>query len=242
MRRHAVTHRRAIALAAMGIAMLVANPAPADDDGPVRLSLPTESDRAAWRRDGFRLQLGAVFGDLEGLGGAPGGLLYGVVLRIGVRLDEGWSLLGSFHYSVASREGGLSGLRFTGTLDPTWHVTRNLSLAVGLGFGGLAEGDTGRPDADPLMSTLETSYTFPDAHHPVPSCSGIGVAALARADYLLVLGPRASTGLAVEVSGQWTGCIEEDEERVEPDTAQPIARRQYWPHVGGTVAWVVAWR
>jgi hypothetical protein len=212
-----------------------------DEDGPVRLSLPTESDRVAWRKAGFRLQLGATFGELHGLGGAPRGLVYGVLLRIGMRLDERWSMLGSLQYALASAPGGLEGVRFMGTLEPTWHVSPHVSLAFGLGFAGLVERTTGRADPDPLASTLDTSYTFVDSRNPLPRCSGIGVAALTRADYTIVLGSRSSMGLALELSGQWTACVE-DSGRVEPDIARPIVRRQWWPHLGGTVAWFVGWR
>lgn len=240
------------ALRSLVVALLVTTPAWAaaspdpsalrtDDDGPVRLSLPTESDRAAWLAPGFRLQLGALFGELHGLGGAPRGLLYGVLLRVGTRLDERWSILGSFQYALASATDGLSGMRFMGTLEPTWHVSRHVSLAAGVGFAGLVESRTGRDDPEPLASTLDTSYTFVDARNPLPRCSGIGVAALGRADYTLVLGSRSSMGLALELSGQWTACVE-DSGRVEPDTARPIVRRQWWPHLGGTVAWFVGWR
>jgi hypothetical protein len=214
---------------------------PADDDGEPRLSLPTQADRDAWSNSGFRLGLGLVYGRLIGLGGAPSGRLIGPTVRIGLRLDERWSLLASFQYAAASQPGGLSGLRFAGTLDPTWHVTPSLSLAVGLGFGGIVEGRTGRMDADPLPSTLDTSYTFPDARHPVASCSGVGVAGLVRAEWAYVLGPRAQTSVALEVVGQWTGCVD-DTNRVEPDTGTAIVRRQWWPHTGVTLAWGIAWR
>jgi hypothetical protein len=239
-------------LSALLVAWLVAAPAwaqptPAtsemrtDEDGPVRLSLPTESDRVAWRKAGFRLQIGASFGELHGLGGAPRGLLYGVLVRLGARLDERWSILGSFQYSLASAPGGLEGLRYMGTLEPTWHVTRNLSLAFGLGFAGLVEAPTTRSDPEPLEDTLDTSYTFVDASTPLPRCSGMGVAAVTRADYSIVLGSRSSTGLALELSGQWTACVD-DSGRVEPDIARPIVRRQWWPHVGATIAWFIGWR
>jgi hypothetical protein len=213
----------------------------ADDDGEPRLSLPTQADRDAWRNSGFRLGLGLVYGRLVGLRGAPSGRLIGPTVRVGLRLDQSWSILASFQYAAASQAGGLSGLRFAGTLDPTWHVTPSISLAVGLGFGGIVEGRTGRMDADPLPSTLDTSYTFPDARHPVASCSGVGVAGLARAEWAYVLGPRAQTSVALEVIGQWTGCVD-DTNRVEPDTGIAIVRRQFWPHTGATLAWGIAWR
>ena len=212
-----------------------------DDDGEPRLSLPTQADRDAWKTSGFRLGLGLVYGRLIGLRGAPSGRLIGPTVRIGLRLDERWSILASFQYAAASQPGGLSGLRFAGTLDPTWHVTPHISLAVGLGFGGIVEGRTGRMDADPLPSTLDTSYTFPDARHPVASCSGVGVAGLARAEWAYVLGPRAQTSVALEGVGQWTGCVD-DTNRVEPDTGTAIVRRQFWPHTGVTLAWGIAWR
>ncbi|HEX4416701.1 MAG TPA: hypothetical protein VH165_02330 [Kofleriaceae bacterium] len=221
-----------------------ATPAPADivdEDGEPRLSLPTQADRDAWRTGGFRLGLGLVFGDLVGLRGAPSGRLIGPVIRVGLRLDEQWSILTSFEYASASAHGGLSGLRFAGTIDPTWHVTPSLSLSLGFGFGGIVEGRTGRMDADPLPSTLDTSYTFPDARHPIASCSGVGAAGLVRIAWSYVLGPRAQTAVSLEVVGQWTGCVD-DTNRIEPDTGVEIVRRQFWPHTGGTLGWEIQWR
>ena len=212
-----------------------------DAEGEPKLSLPVESDREAWRRAGFRLGLGVVYGQLRGIDGAPSGRLTGFLLRLGLRLDADWSIYTSFQYALASSPGGLSGLRFAGTLDPTWHVTSHLSLALGLGFGGIVEGSTSRPDINPLPSTLDTSYTFPGANPPLPSCSGVGVAALARADWTIVLGPRSATSLGVEAIGQWTGCVD-DTGRVEPDTGRSIVRRQWWGHTGLTATWGISWR
>ena len=163
---------RALVVATVAVSASVARadapPAPAapatapaaDSDGEAKLSLPTESDRLAWTRPGFRLGIGLAYGELVGLRGAPSGRLLGVALHAGLRLDADWSLIVSFDYARASAAGGLSGLRFAGTLDPTWHVTKQLALAVGFGFGGIVEGRTDRPDVDPLGSTLDTSYTF----------------------------------------------------------------------------------
>lgn len=244
-----------VAIAALTFAMPagaeVANIAPSSpppaaasndgDEGVPRLSLPTETDRVAWLRSGFRLGLGVVYGELIGLGGAPSGRLLGPVVRLGLRLDERWSLLASLQYAAASRSGGLSGLRFAGTLDPTWHATAHLSFAVGFGFGGIVEGRTGRPEPNPLPGTLETSYTFPNARTPLPSCTGVGVTGLVRAEWSYVLGPRSATALSLEGLGQWTGCVA-DTNRLEPDTGRPIVRRQFWPHAGVTLAWGITWR
>jgi hypothetical protein len=221
------------------------NAAPAknddDDEGEPRLSLPTEADRDAWLRGGFRLGLGILYGQFAGLEGAPSGRLRGVTVRMGMRLDADWSVLASFQYALASSPGGLDGLRFAGTIDPTWHVTRHLSLAVGFGFGGIVEGSTGRPEVMPLPSSLNTSFTFPGASPPLPSCSGVGAAALARVEWTFILGPRAATGFSVEAVGQWTGCVA-DTGNVEADTGQAIVRRQWWPHAGATVGWGMTWR
>ena len=220
-----------------------ASPAPAskDAEGPPRFSLPTQSDRDAWTRGGFRLSLGLTYGRFVGLEGAPSGRLLGPTIRVGLRLDASWSLFASFQYNGSDAPvGGLWGLRFAGTIDPTWHVTRHLSLALGLGFGGIVESGL-RPDIDPLPGTIETSYTFPRSSPPLPSCSGVGVAGLARAEWTFVLGPRTATGLGRELLGQWTGCVEETG-RVEPDSGQAIVRRQWWSHTGVTGTWGFTWR
>ncbi len=217
------------------------SPTADDDDGPAKLSLPTEADKLAWQRPGFRLGLGLAYGEFKGLRGAPSGRLLGAQLHAGLRLDRDWSLVASLQYASVSARGGLSGLRFAGTVDPTWHVTPSFSLAVGLGFGGIVEGRTGRADPMPLGTTLDTTYTFPDAKTPLPSCSGVGVAGLVRADYAWVLGPRAQTSVSVEVLAQETACVDRTG-RVEPDTATPIERHQFWPHAGATLAWGITWR
>ncbi len=211
-----------------------------DDEGAPRLSLPTEADRDAWRRAGFRLALGLTYGRMYGLEGAPSGRLLGATIRFGLRLDSDWSILASFQYDVASSSNGLHGLRFAGTIDPTWHATRHLSLALGLGFGGIVGGRYGM-DVPPLPSTLATSYTFPSASPSLPTCSGVGAAGLARAEWSWVLGPRSATGLGLEALGQWTGCVD-DTGNVDLDTGQAIVRRQWWPQVGVTGTWSVTWR
>jgi hypothetical protein len=221
---------------------LPAGPTPVfDEDPPPRLSLPTESDKELWKKPGFRFGLGLVYGRLYGIGGPPNANLIGPTIRAGVRLDEAWSLLGSLQYLYATGGGGLQGLRFAGTIEPTWHATAHLSLAAGIGFGGIVETNSTRPNPDPQPSTLTSSYTFPDAKTPLPNCNGVGVAGLLRAQWMMVMGPRSSTGLAFQMDGQWTGCVD-DSGRVEPDSATSIVRRQWWPHLGGSLTWEVQWR
>ena len=63
----------------LSIGVAHAAPKDDDDDPEPKLSLPTEADRAAWTRPGFRLQLGGGYGQLVGLRGAPDGRLYAVL-------------------------------------------------------------------------------------------------------------------------------------------------------------------
>jgi len=223
----------------------VTTPVPAtpvfDEDPPPRLSLPTESDRELWRKPGFRFGLGLVYGRLYGIGGPPDYQTIGPTIRGGLRLDEAWSLMGSLQYLYATGAAGAKGLRFAGTIEPTWHATSHLSLAAGIGFGGIVEQGSSRPDPDPKSGTLDSSYTFPDASHPLSTCNGVGVAGLLRAQWLFVMGPRSSTGLALQFDGQWTACVD-DTGRLEPDTATSIVRRQWWPHLGGSLTWEIQWR
>jgi hypothetical protein len=69
----------------------------------------------------------------------------------------------------------------------------------------------------------------------------VGVAGLLRAQWLFVMGPRSSTGLALQFDGQWTACVD-DTGILEPDTATSIVRRQWWPHLGGSLTWEIQWR
>ncbi len=212
-----------------------------EKEEPPKLSLATEADRVAWTRPGFRLSLGLVGGEMIGLRGTPSGRLIGAQLHAGLRLDRDWSVLATFQYAQVSKHLGLSGLRFAGTIDPTWHVTPSFSLAMGFGFGGFVEGSTGRPDVMPYGSTLDSSYTFGSSNPPLPQCVGVGAAALARATYSYVLGPRGETNVELEVVGQYTACVNTTR-NVNPDNAQPIVREQYWPHTGVTLSWSFMWR
>lgn len=222
-----------------------ATPAAAADEDevlPFKLSLPTEDDRNAWKSQGLRLQLGGGYGLVHGLEGAPSGRLITAIVRVGARLDADWSLLASFQYGSAWETGGLNGLRFAGTLDPTWHFTDSLEAAIGFGFGGLVEGRNTRQDVDPAQrETLGATYTLPKPSPTLGYCVGSGPTALVRLGWTGVIGPVASTTFALELNTQWTGCVD-DLNEVEADTAQNIERRQWLPHVGGTLAWLVGWR
>jgi hypothetical protein len=220
-----------------------ARPISDESEGPPKLSLPTEEDREAWTKAGFRLSIGLTYGRMKGLRGAPSGQLLGPLLRVGMRLDKSWSIMSTFEYSGAdSATNGnvLSGLRFAGTIDPTWHPTRSLSIAIGFGFGGLLSQTLG-DDPSPTSEEISSPYTFPNARRPVNDCAGVGVSGLLRGEWMYVLGPRAAFSIAAQVMGQWTHCIDETG-RVEDDTGQAIERYQYWPHIGSTLTAGFTWR
>lgn len=213
-----------------------------DDQLQIRLSLPTESDREAWQKPGLRVVFGGSWQQFLGLYGAPSGNGFGAVVRIGARLDRDWSLLASFHYGGVSATKGLAGLRYAGTIDPTWHITPNFDLAVGMGVGGIVEGRGDRPEADlDELASLATSRTWASARTPFGVCQGAGLAGLVRGGWMTVLGPLSSLGISVELAGQWTAC-QQTTTRAEADTARPIVRRQWWAHSGAIAAMVFAWR
>src|SRR6185437_14727726 len=87
------------------VAPVAGPPAPGDDEGEPKLSLPTIADRDAWLRSGFRMGLALSYGELVGLGGAPSGRLLGFIVRLGIRLDRDWSLVTSLQYARASSRG-----------------------------------------------------------------------------------------------------------------------------------------
>jgi hypothetical protein len=215
---------------------------PRDDDGAVRLSLPTQEDRAAWRRSGFRLVLGILYGQLRGAGEVPDLTLKGVVIRPGIRIDPQWSIYLPLQYAVTS----LGGARFAAAVEPTWHVTPGIAVGFGLGYAGLIgvntygdSGFTAGPEAD--LEMLGQSYTLPDVEKPLSDCSGVGVTALARVELGYVLGPRSRTHLAFEALAQRTGC-EEDAALSNSFSGERFTLRQWWAHTGVSLSWGIEWR
>ena len=102
-----------------------------------------------------------------------------------------------------------TGLRFAGTLEPTWHVTPQLSLAVGIGFGGIVEGSTSRADPTPLPQHARHVVHLPG--RAARRCRAATASAwrASRAPSGRSCSARARRrGFAVEFDGQWTGCVE----------------------------------
>ena len=213
----------------------------ADEVLPFKLSLPTQEDASAWRDTGFRLELGMAYGLFEGVFGAPSGTLLGPTVRVGTRVDALWSLLASLQYQSITSIGGINGLRYSGTLDPVLHVGDHLQFALGLGFGGIVEAGSRRPDSFPSdFTNLSDSYTYLSAKTPLPSCTGVGIVGLARVAWQQVLGPLSALTAFAEFHGQHTAC-EQRIGRVDPDTARPFFRRQYWFNVAAQAGLTVGW-
>ena len=211
---------------------------PRDDDGPVRLSLPTAEDRALWQRSGFRLGLGALYGQLLGSGSVMDLTLKGVTIRPGIRLDSRWGLYLPVGYAVTDH----SGAQFAATVEPTWYATPNIAFALGLGYAGLiGVHEFVLTPPEQAFEQIGQSYTFPDASTPVSRCDGYGVLGLGRMELGYVLGPRSRTHLALEVIGQWTGC-ELSHGGKDRYSGMEYVIRQWWGHTGFTLSWGIEWR
>lgn len=218
---------------------LVAPRAWADDAEPrFRLSLPTEEDFEAWRQPGFRVQLAYAFGGLRGQSLTPSMTAHSAELRLGVRLDEFWSLYGTFRYAVA--RGDRSGLRFSGTVEPTFHIIAGLSASLGVGIAGFVTGNS-LGEVVPPDGGVVASYTYPTTQPPLGACTGEGVMALARLEYLFVVGSLFSTGPAVQTGLQWTGC-RQSLDAIDFDTGEGVELKQFWTHHTWSFSWVLAWR
>jgi hypothetical protein len=215
---------------------------PDDGDGAVRLSLPTEEDRAAWRRSGFRLALGIVYGELRGARQVPDLTLKGVAIRPGIRIDPQWSVYLPLHYATTSLGGG----RFAAAVEPTWHIAPSLALGFGVGYAGLigiSPYDPFMPPAGPEndVDFEGQSYTFPEGVKPLAACDGVGITGSARLEAGYVLGPRTRTHLALELIAQRTGCEESTFGR-DSFTGAEHVYRQWWVHRGMSLSWSIEWR
>lgn len=214
----------------------------AEDDGlEFVVSLPTVDDRVAWQSPGFRMELGYGYGGLWGAQTAPDADAHAALIRPGVRLDGPWSLYTSLAYAVAG--GGLSGAaHYSVTLEPVFHLSDAVRLGVGLGYGGIIQNGSGRPDPDAAVREgLVANQTLASSDLALPACVGTGPVALARMEWWIVMGPLSSVGLSFESGWQRTGC-EDDTGRREPDTGTAIGRRQWWAHQTWRTSVLFGWR
>lgn len=188
-----------------------------------RTSDPLLSASEAWEQAGFRFQLRFGREELTPSGDAPFGGGLSLVAAPSVRLSRFWSVGANLRYAVIGGE--MSGLRWTTTADLGFHPFSGLSLAAGVGYGGLmVQPDFGR----------------------WASCTGAGPALLGQLSWLFPVGELFATGPMAQVDVQWTRCASADDDYI------PLAEPPYfverappsrsWRHRGLQYSWVLAWR
>ncbi len=201
----------------------------------VRLTLPTQNDVEAWRNPGLTLQLGYGYSFVQGSGPAWSFRSHSAAVRPAVRLDLRWALGVGLLYGT-----GPNGARWSVTVEPSFFAWRQLALTVGLGYGGLsvnrALASTGRLRGPDVVVSRDLQ-----AGETLPRCEGAGLSALARADYLFVVGPLFSLGPFVQTNSQWTRC-HSTFGRVDPETGQSINLSQWWRQQGLSFGFWLAWR
>jgi hypothetical protein len=200
------------------------------------LLTPTER----WAEQGLRLELSYLQGEHTGLKGSPNAKLNGVEIGLGARLEPRWRLMGRLQYALASE--GVEGLHLHALIEPSYLLTSWLSVGVMLGVAGILELKPARPDAGATLNdTIVATYDHPDGAPPLAQCVGFGPAQGLRLNARWVLGPLSALTLAAFASSQRVSCVQESD-RVEPDTAEPIERRQRWSHLSWGVLGGVSWR
>jgi hypothetical protein len=203
----------------------------------VRLSLPTQEDRDAWRGPGLRLQLGYGYGPQRGAGPAASFDSHSIVLRPSVRLDERWAFGVGLLYGT-----GPVGARWSVTAEPTFYLWRQLALTAGLGYGGMVVVNPA-PVVDAGQGAGEVVSRDLRDDEALSTCSGSALSALARLEYMFVVGPLFATGPFVQANAQWTRCQETaGNGTVDNETGKPVVLSQWWRHRGLTFGWWLAWR
>ena len=219
------------------------------DDYVLRLSLPTEQDLALWRSPGIRIALGYGYGRFFGTIPGTDFSAHHVILHPDFRIDDEWSIAATATYTIAGQD--LSALRWSVSLEPTWHPWKGLGLAVGVGYAGIL----GDRDASSFVVMPTDSYSGSNVEIPVAptrsrsalnqevlqSCNGSGWNTLARVEYLFVAGPLFASGPFLQGDWQWVAC-EQDFGDVDEATGRSITITQWWGHRGVSLGWWVEWR
>jgi hypothetical protein len=201
----------------------------------VRLSLPTESDAAAWAAPGLRVQLGYGYGFVQGTGPAWSWRGHNVLLRPSARIDAHWALGVAMLYGT-----GPGGVRWSVTAEPTFHPWRQLGVTVGLGYGGLSVSDPLAPSGRLRGPDEVVSRNLAD-DETLQSCTGSAVSSLLRVEDLFVAGPLFASGPLVQVQGQWTRC-QATFGRTNAETGRPVVLTQWWRQSSLMLGWWLAWR
>ncbi len=229
-----------------------------EEEETVRLSLPTEADRAAWQQAGLRIALGYSYGRMSGNLQGIDTAFHNLTLRPSVRLDEHWSLGASLTYAIARWD--LSGLRWSISLEPTWHPWSGLGVTLGAGYAGLLVDrlwpeETDYPAREPSQELPDTPVggydTPPKASRSrnvvgderLSHCSGSGWNLLARIEVLFVAGPRFASGPFVQADHQWVQCEQQSSSSsTDAETGKPVMVREWWRHQGASLGWWLSWR
>ena len=197
------------------------------------------SNTQLWQSPGLRVDLAYVETQVTGLSGSPSGLIQGIQIGIGTRLDTEWSLAGSLRYGIG-RE-ALSGLNFSGLLSSIlhWH---GLGLGLGIGVVGVDERPNTRPESYPNLSNdILSSYTLSQADPPISRCSGFGPLMGVNLLYRLPISQVFGLKFGTQIDRSRIAC-EQDTYRLEPDTAQGIVIRQYWDRWSWSWYGALTWR
>ena len=223
----------------------------AKDDYVLRLSLPTEEDVAVWRSPGIRIALGYGYGRFFGTRDSTDFSAHHIILHPDFRIDDEWSIASTATYTIAGKD--ISALRWSVSLEPTWHPWRGLGIAVGVGYAGiLGERQNAyfySPDGG------GQGYYLPNPEDPVApahsrsaigrellqSCQGSGWNTLTRIEYLFVAGPLFASGPFAQGDWQWVACQQSFGD-TDTNTGKPINTTQWWGHRGVSLGWWLEWR
>jgi len=198
------------------------------------------SDDERWASPGFRLSLHGLYGELSAEDEARAALLRGIEVSAGGRLEPRWGLMGRLQYALASE--GVEGVYFRASLAPQLHLSSWLSLELSLGLAGLIELAPGRADQQAqLQEQLVAPYDHPESDPALAQCVGFGPSEALRLNLRYVLGPLSALSASLFVAHHEVTCVQ-SLDRVEPDSALPIERRQRWEQLSWGLSAGVSWR
>jgi hypothetical protein len=215
----------------------------------VRSTSQVEDEDLAWRSEGLRVELGYGLVWLTGADPVWPALAHAFHLRPELRIDEQWAIgLGASYglASVSSGPGlGAGGIRWAVDIEPSFTLWRQLALKIGVGWGGLILSDENFERGILLPGTIESGPNAQPSRNLVEgeqlqNCSGMGPVALARIEYLFLIGPLAATGPFAEAGVQWTECSWSF--GFNSETGEPVQYTQWWQHRTFSVGWSIAWR
>jgi hypothetical protein len=199
----------------------------------VRLSMPTESDRAAWASSGLRVALGYGYGIVTGAGPAWSFRSQTALIRPSFRLDEHWELGVTMLYAT-----GPGGVRWSVTAEPTLFLWRQLGISAGVGYGGLFISNSNVNTGTLASETV--SRTLSDSDH-LSSCTGSALTSALRAQYLFVTGSLFASGPFADLNEQWTECTQSFGQ-VDKETGRAVVLTQWWRQTTATFGWWFSWR